>query len=164
MSTPNFRLPNTKVHYVIGVEEELDEFLYDDVIESIKEELDQIENGNGAWADGWRGDRHTIYSFEFPLYDRYYKEWCNPSVNVTVESGYYQGSMFDIDTDDLYEHTEALTKTQQLKLERLCRKIERVLSRHCTKLVRTAVFSNGEAIYEKASPRAVIKAIATNNY
>lgn len=154
MSTANFRYPNLSTHYTIGVDEDLEDFMYDDIIDNITHELVGI---GGYEADRWLGrDRHVIAAFEVAWYDHDYQEWSSLDLQVTVESGYYAGAMFDVALDDL---PEDLNKTTQARIDRLVRKIEKVLAAHCLQLIRVATFSNGEAIYEPASKRSRIKAI-----
>lgn len=150
MSTCNFRLPNTKYHYTIGVDHELDEFEYEDHKNYVIEQLQ--EKFNNGYTDGknWIGrDELILFSIPVELYDKEYKEWTTVHIHVTITSGYYEGAMYDINADDLDGYT--LTKTNERKIEAIKNKIERILKKCTFLLRRVAVFSNGEGIYEQAT-------------
>lgn len=160
MSTPNFRMPFTRKHYTIGIDHELDEFGYDDAISNIQSELKSIKTFKGhEIKDKWIGnDRRVIYGFDVELYDKTYKEWNYATIYITIESGYYAGAMFDIDQSEIESYE--VNKSLQTKIDTLYRAIEKVFSVYTFALVRTALFSNGEAIYEPASSnKSVIKAL-----
>lgn len=145
MSTCNFSLPNTSKHYVVGMNEDND-FWYDDALENMQCELEAI---GGETCDGWMSnDTRKVARFWVDFYDRYCKCWDGGYIYVTLESGYYEGAMFDIDRDDL-ENFE-LSKTTERRIQRLCNKIEKVLARNTMHIRRIGVFSNGEGIYELA--------------
>lgn len=146
MSTANFSYPNTKHHYTIGVNEDLEDWEYEDIIDNVKEKLKAI---GGVEEDTWIGrDKHCIIKFTFEYYDRDNKYWDTVHLYVTVESGYYAGAMFDIDNEDL-EGLEICATTEN-KIDKTWNRIEAILKANTTPLVRIATFSNGEAIYELA--------------
>lgn len=147
MSTCNFSLPSTKFHYTIGVDQELEQWDFDDIIENVKSELYAIgaEDVNRKWA---YNDTQNLVRFAVKYYDREYKQWDEGYITVQLESGYYQGAMFDIDSEDLDDLK--LPKYQQVKIANIRAKIEKILEQNTTKIRRVAVFSNGEGLYELA--------------
>lgn len=148
MSTPNFKLPKTKKHYVINT---VDEFEYDSIIDTIQAELEGITakglygKRSDEWLSKW-ADERAIYAYTMEVFDHYYKQWEEATLYVTVENGYYEGSIFDISSDDL--DSMELSKTTIDRIERLKSRIEKVLAGNTIQIRRVAVFSNGEAIYE----------------
>lgn len=146
MATANFRRPNTKYYYTIGADRDLEEFEYKDTIANIQSKLRQLK-AYGYDEDRWLGrETQAIYSFTLEVFDQYYKEWNSAKLYVTIESGYYQGAMFDIDRSELDEYQ--LSKTTEAKIQRLLNKIEKILKSYTLPLVRVATFSNGETMYE----------------
>ena len=145
MSTANFSYPSTSQHFTIGVDNEMDEWQFDDAVGIIREELVEV---GGYDVDGWRGDKQLVARFDVEHFNRTYREWEELSIYVTVESGYYQGAMFDIDKSEA--ECLDLNKTTQAKIDVIYRKIEKVLARHSLALVRVGTFSNGSAVYQKA--------------
>jgi len=165
MATSNFKRPNTSKHYAIGVEEELEDFQYDDAIENVQAELGTIKakDLDGGEVDKWLArEEKAIYSFTIEVFDKYYNEQTSVNIYVTIASGYYQGAIFDIDKSELDDLE--VSKSVIARVDRLCNRIEKVLEANTTPLVRVATFSNGETIYERAdNPRSLLKAIATGN-
>jgi hypothetical protein len=166
MSAANFPQPTLSRVYTIGMEiDEQDEFIaqemFDNELSSVKEALSQIKNYNKS--DRFLpGNVKSVGEFYFDYFNKEYKEWEAITIYVTIENGYYQGAMFDVDLSEFeeIEPSKTLSKEVQSKLN----KIERVLSKHTLPLVRVATFSNGEAIYEKAeNKRSLLKSIA-NGY
>ena len=101
MSTCNFRLPNTRLHYVIGVGEDRDmeDWEYDDAIENMRAELRKV--GFDDW-DAWEGiDEHLISRYYLRFYDHENREWDGVNLYVSITGGYYEGAMFDINIDEL---------------------------------------------------------------
>ena len=164
MSTCNFSLPSTRpIHYTIGVNEEWDSWQFDDAIENVACDLAKIETKIHHDDDGYHGrDVQRICRWDLPVYNKEYKDWEDVSIYAIVESGYYQGAMFDIDFEELEGVT--LTKTLEKRVAKIRRQIEAVYARYSFQIVRVAVFSNGEGVYQAASSeRAKIKAVATDN-
>lgn len=149
MSTCNFRLPKTKYHYTIGVDQEMEDWEYQEHKENVVDQLEEKFKSGHSDGKNWIGrDELILFSIPFELYDREYKEWNSVYIHVTITGGYYAGAMYDINTDDLEGYT--LTKTNERKIETIKNKIERIL-KGCTFLLRrVAVFSNGEGMYEQA--------------
>lgn len=146
MSTPNFRYPTLSKHYVYFATEDYE---YEDKTYDIEYELKKIK-GFEKGDYGYRGDdRRAIGSFDFYFYDRYSEQEERVSLYVTIEGGYYDGVMFDVDLSEIEELE--LSKTNQAKVDAKVRQIEKVLNENTSKLRRVAVFSNGEAIYEEAA-------------
>ena len=145
MSTPNFRQPNLSKIYAIEIENDWD---YDDSIENALCELNKIKGfyETDNWIDN---NRKAIGAFDFDYYDWDYKQWDTISIHITIESGYYEGAMIDVAFDDLdnIEQTKKLEK----QIDQKCNIIEKTLKKITTPIVRVALFSNGEAIYERAT-------------
>lgn len=164
MATANFKHPNTKRHYAIGLDGE-DEFYYDDSIANVQAELGTIKakDIDSGKVEKWLArEEKAIYEFTLQVFDKYYKEWTSANLYITISSGYYQGAIFDIDKSEFDELD--LSKSTLERIDRLWNRAEKVLENNTTALVRVATFSNGEAIYEKASnKRSILKAIATGN-
>jgi len=166
MSTANFSRPELSRVYSIGMEiQEQDEciaqVLFDDELSSVKEallKLDFIQPDEGYL------DRYTskIGRIDLQIFNHDYKEWENTEIFITLENGYYEGAMIDINKDELEGYK--LTQTMKNKIVSYIKRIEKVLEKHTLPLVRVATFSNGEAIYERASnKKSVLKSIA-NGY
>ena len=146
MSTCNFSQPNLSKIYACECEEEWD---WEDNIENVIYELGKIKGFHMYKEDKWLdNDTKIIGAFDFEFYDHYYKGWDTISIYVTVESGYYSGMKFDVDFNDLMEIEQ--TRALEKKIRQKCNAIEKALKTVTTPLVRVAVFSNGDAIYEKA--------------
>lgn len=150
MSTCNFGLPNTKYHYTIGVDKELEDWEYEDHKEYVTEQLSAKFSGGYVEGKKWIGREELIlFSIPIEIYDKEYKEWSTVYIHVTITGGYYAGAMYDINTDDLDGYT--LTKTNERKIEAIKNKIERILKKCTFLLRRVAVFSNGEGLYEQVT-------------
>lgn len=163
MSTCNFSLPSTRpIHYTIGVNEEWESWQFEDAIANVANDLAKIEPKIHYDDDGYHGrDVQRICRWDLPIYDKEYKDWDTVSIYAIVESGYYQGAMFDIDLQELEGLT--LTKSLEKRIGKIRRQIERVYSNYCFKITRVAVFSNGEGVYQPVNDRSLLKAIATGN-
>ncbi|MCG3204001.1 MAG: hypothetical protein KCHDKBKB_00678 [Elusimicrobia bacterium] len=161
MSTCNFSLPSTAPrHYTIGVNEELESWQFDDAIANVASDLAKIEPKIHYDDDGYHGrDVQRICRWDLPIYDKESKDWDRVSIYAIVESGYYQGAMFDIDLQEVEDIK--LNKTLQNRVDKIKRQIEAVYARHTYQIVRVAVFSNGEGWYQPASDRSILKAVAT---
>lgn len=148
MATCNFRQPILNKVYTIALESEND-FDYEDEKSNVVYGLKTIKGFEEASEQKWTGrDRLILGSFYINLFDKYYKQWTDARINITVESGYYSGAMIDIDLSEVEEYE--INKTTQAKIDRVKRQVEKVLEANCLPLRRVAVFSNGEAIYERA--------------
>lgn len=146
MSTCNFSLPNLKFHYTINPQDEWD---WETEIDNIQSELSTIKGYNIEEHDRWETNNRKILGyFDFDYYDKDYKQWDTVSITVVVESGYYEGGMIDVSLSEYQDLNH--TKTLENKVNRKLNQIEKVLSKCTTKIIRVAVFSNGEGVYELA--------------
>lgn len=161
MSTANFPYPRgTSRHFTIGLDQDLEDFEYDDVIDNITNDILEIKTlFESDLTDEWLDrESRSLVRFAIPYYDREYGDWDHVYIHVFVVSGYYAGAMFDVDTSELEEVT--LNKKTERMVTTLINKIEKVLDRYCLSLVRVATFSNGEAVYEPYdNQKSRIKAI-----
>lgn len=146
MSTPNFRQPNLSKIYFQKFEED---WQYDDFIDELEEELKKIKEYSSNKNYGkWLGDKKVIGTIEVYYYDHNYNQWTTGYIYITIEDGYYQGCMIDVDLDD-FKGVD-IGKTVQKKIDRYCLRVEKILAKITTPIVRVATFSNGEAIYKLA--------------
>jgi len=166
MSTANFSRPELSRVYAVGMEiDEQDEFIaqdeFDMELENVKEALMSIKNYHESDKYIDRNSQ-SIGELYFDYFDKDYRQWDTITIYVTVTNGYYQGAMIDVDLSEL-ESIEP-TKTLLKEIEKKLHRIEQVLAKNTTALVRVATFSNGEAVYEKAeNKRSLLKSIA-NGY
>lgn len=157
MSTCNFGHPNLSKIYSIGLEAE-EQWQFDDEYQNV---IAALENMPGFESyESRRRDYTIIGRFTFKHYDRDYREWQELELNVTVENGYYNGAMFDMEENPL-DDIENPSKKLQRQVAAKIRRLEKTLARVTLPIIRVATFSNGEAWYERASnPRAQLLAIA----
>lgn len=157
MSTCNFGQPNLSKIYSIGLEAE-EQYQFDDEYDNVIAALENIPGFQSYKS--YRNNYSIIGCFTFNYYDREAREWDQIDLNVTVENGYYNGAMFDIEEnplDDIVNPSKTLQRQVAAKISRL----EKTLARVTLPIIRVATFSNGEAWYERASnPRAQLLAIA----
>ena len=171
MSAPNFGQPTLSRCYTVGMEYEGDddildedawEILFDEDMAYIKEQLLTVKDVFSMQDGRVARDKQVIGGISFDYYNREYREWEEVYCYITVESGYYQGAMIDVDLEDIKELE--LTETFKKKVRRKLREIEKVLTKCTLPLVKTAQFSNGEAIYEKVNKNSLLKATVTELY
>ena len=87
---------------------------------------------------------------DIEVYDRYEKEIVNVALRINIAPCYYEGANLIIlanwnDSIDL-----ELSNTNEIRIERAVRKLEKIMAQYSTQLRRVGSFSNGETIYEKA--------------
>lgn len=146
MSTCNFSQPTLSKIYSIGVHtEDQDDFdyQYQNVIDSIRM-IDGVDECD-SWI-GWRRDTHAIARYNMEVYNHEYRQYDCVSIYVTYRDGYFEGGQFDVDLNELDDCT--INKTTQKKIDSVLKKIEKVLKQTTRPCIRTAVFSNGEGIYQ----------------
>jgi len=155
MSTPNFY--NRKASKIFASECE-EEFDYDDLIGNILSELKQAKPSD-KYEDALRSYAGRI----FAEIDKTIGKW-GITINLIARSGYYSGvnldwrvDIEDQQTGDSFEHGEdKISNTAENYISDQIAKIEKVYREYTTPLICVAVFSNGEAIYERAKyPEAV---------
>ena len=187
MSAPNFIKENTKDYYLVELTD--DYYLMEEDIkykmEQIKEDLEQ-ENINPIEEEGDEGSSEynlTSYlTIEEPLDT---EESINLIAKIGLRSGYYTGANLDYllyyrtDTEDYENREEAIEEAEyerekeftdkekqqiEQKAEEILKKIEKALRKNADKiLIRTALFSNGEAIYEEIEKDEVKQIIKEAN-
>ena len=163
MATSNFN--HTNILFVGGSDCD-DEFICQDTINNVEYELKSIFKASQYdWIDG------TLYNERdtggdgrvLALFKVYENESDCLDIQLVVRSGYYEGFNFDLNynqtrtvKDDSYYVCEELEndsielcETNQLKLERVQRKIEKALRVYTTELVKLGTLSSGEAVYKK---------------
>ncbi len=131
------------------------EFLFDDELEYIKDQLLKIKDAFSD--DGHIGEDRIIAGVSFDYFDKEEQQWDEVCLQIIVESGYHEGAMIDINIDDIEELE--LTQTLKNKIASRINHIEKVLTKCTLPLIKTAQFSNGEAMYEKVSKRSLLKAV-----
>lgn len=151
MSTPNFTNRNASKIYAI---ETPDEFAYGDAVEDIRELAASKLNATLV-PDSWDDNSSRILS-EINITKG---KWL-VTISIIIRSGYYDGANLDHRTqvedqntgeqfeypDDSSQLPTTLLKAIQSKLNRL----EALYAQVSTPLICRGVFSNGEAIYERA--------------
>lgn len=119
-----------------------DQYAYDEWIEDMQSQLEKIGFDS---CDRW--DRNRNYEgkiiAEWSVYD---KNENKKSIEVVVRSGYYEGANIDyvIEDDGYYEETKANEKKIASKINRL----EKILRKNGTEMLKVGQFSNGEAVYK----------------
>jgi hypothetical protein len=150
MSTPNFRQPELSKIYTLQYDEN-DEFSYEDEKNNIIDNLLKIRGfrANNPQESEWIGNnRFILGSFHFEVFDQINKAWEYIKIPITIESGYYGGAMIDASLKEADDYE--ISATNQLKIDKKIKQVENILEKICYPIVRIAVFSNGEAIYERA--------------
>lgn len=124
------------------LDSQFDENAYHFWIEDMQEQLEKIGFSS---CDRW--DRNRNYEgkiiAEWSVYD---KNDNRKDIEVVVRSGYYEGANIDyvIEDDGYYEETKANEKKIASKINRL----EKILRKNGTEMLKVGQFSNGEAIYK----------------
>jgi hypothetical protein len=91
-------------------------------------------------------DERTVGKWTFEYYDRDYKNWNSFCVYLVSIAGYYEGVMYDINTDEVPDN---IPKRCQKEMDKEIRKLEKILKERTMIIRRVAVLNNGEGIYEK---------------
>lgn len=147
MSTNNFYKKNASKYYACGNEG------YQMLENELKDEFSSSVN---LWEkDGLRSYDGKIVS-QITKNIGHFQIVCD----VIIRSGYYAGVNLDwaiMITDENdgmqfefgYYENKDLPKYMHVSVDNIIKKVEKVFERYSTPLVRTAVLSNGEAIYQK---------------
>lgn len=148
MSTPNFYNKNASKIFATEPQEE---FEYDDLLENVLSEL-HLERISGSDNDrnypGLRFGKITIESGKWQA-----------DIYLVSRDAYFSGlnldweiEITDQDENESYEYKEIeIPATLQNLIDSKISKIEKVYSQFTTPLICRGVFSNGEAVYEKAN-------------
>ena len=163
MSAPNFSSMNYNLPMICGRP-------YDEIVREYLENYPDEEDADEcdySWLMGEAYEDAQRIAEDFNKNLTFFK--------VTVESGYYEGFMFQVDSIDDLDYDEIDNEDAQYyfgkcrsKVKRdsdaELRKIEKWLykltERGFVEMVCTARFSNGEAWYQIVTPRAKMKAAA----
>jgi len=187
MSTCNFDNRNASKIFAV-LNEENCEFIYDDVIENLLYELENIFKQD--YTPENKKEDNELRSFPSKVIatvvgkSKYYKNInleLFPIIEIVVRNGYYQGINFDwnlkiqiegemVDLEDVREEvvyqteryetfsksgTERYANYTQNFAEKasqeLIKQVEKILTEYTDTLQCIAVFSNGEAVYERCA-------------
>jgi len=168
MSTSNFYSVCGK-YFVVEVSEEEEELQsLEDVENAVLEELEK--SFEVVEEDKWDGERNyagrifgSIRKY-FKVFDKELRDYVDLEVyiNLILRSGYFMGCNLDysieiyLDGQDVSDlsYSDYLNKTNAKKLNSFVRKatkaVERVYKKYTEQYYCLGIFSNGEAIYEKA--------------
>lgn len=174
MSTPNFSYEN--VLFATDVD---DEFILDDTIDNVFYELENIFGDKINKADfesqfSCRSYYRKVFAvIDLPRIDLVNDGQIDSELRLTVTGGYYVGANFDYelyidsteyDDDDNadciadtlksideYEFTDDANKKLEALYDDARAKVENAYKSYLTPLNCVGIFSNGEAIYEKAN-------------
>lgn len=180
MSTQNFYNKNASLIF----SSECEEWEYDDLKANLTNEFANLEQGSIEWYPHgkWDGNRnYEGYTLGSLTTEKGYDNM-SVAVNIvpTIRSGYFAGVNLDFEVEYLIEgdphesiqdidfesqfpvktekYEEWVTAYLEKTAEALIEKVEAVFKDYTTPLVCVAVFSNGEAVYEKAdNKRTTIK-------
>jgi len=115
-------------------------------VEELQGQLSEIgfEDSSGTDDDSsYSGD--YVSSFVFGDDYNSYK-----TINVILRSGYYEGINLDYEIDDYYDG--CFTKSKIAKMDKQIAskivKLEKIIRKNCTELLKVGQFSNGEALYK----------------
>jgi len=147
MSAPNFYNKNASKIFASECQEEFD---YEDLIMNIQSELkgaDEIEESD---------NERSYPATKFAKFEIEQGKWL-ATLYLTIRSGYFSGVNLDweVEIEDINEGSsfemgeDKIPASLQARIESKTRQIEKVYANYTTPLICLAVFSNGEAIYEK---------------
>jgi hypothetical protein len=150
MSTPNFYNRNASK---IFASECGDRFELDDIIGNVISELKGTRE-----VDRWDGDRN-YEAKTFGEVEIEKNKW-RIIIGLDIRSGYYSGVNLDWhveaedlttgDVDEWEEGATFLPAYMEAIIRRKIKQIEKVYAIYTTPLICRGIFSNGEAVYEKA--------------
>lgn len=147
MSTPNFNKKNASKYYAVELQDEYD---YDVLKENLHFEFQDT-------ADFWENNGEGKVVAQIV---KCFNNW-EITFNIIIRSGYYDGANLDWDVivKDTRDYTEYYYGDYEEKELPQCvnnwitskiKKVEKIFAQYSTPLVCKGIFSNGEAIYEKA--------------
>jgi len=151
MSTPNFH--NRKASRIFASECE-HEFDYEDLILNVQSALPKATPADRSEPDSLRSYEGQV----FAEIERIIGKW-GITISLIVRGGYYGGLNLDwrVDITDQYEGDnfewgeDAISATADNYIQKQIAKIEKIFAQFTTPLICVGIFSNGEAVYEKAS-------------
>ncbi len=126
---------------------------FNEYVEDIQSQLQKIGFENCDINDGDRNYGGKIIS-ELCLRNK--SETSARTIEVVIRSGYYSGENIDytiIEDDDYYgwDYTKGRAremKALQNKVDKIIPRLEKILRKNGTELLKVVQFSNGEAVYE----------------
>lgn len=150
MSTPNFYNLNASKIFAFDC---ADDFELDDITGNVISELKGVRE-----VDRWDNDRsHPAKTFGEVEIEK--NKWLI-TICLDVRSGYYSGANLDwhVEAEDLttgdsdeWKEGEVFLPAYMVEIiRRKIKQIEKVYAIYTTPLICRGVFSNGEAVYEKA--------------
>lgn len=118
---------------------------YNMYVQELQEQLEKLNFVSCNQSDNER-DYHGTIIAELEIENDQGETW--RTIQVIIRSAYYSGGNLDY---EVIEHDEDIipTKWMQKKLESKITRLEKILRKNGTELLRLGVFSNGEAIYKK---------------
>jgi len=146
MSTPNFRNVNASKIYAVRL---INEFDYDDLVDNLQAEFQ-------SYVDSFDNDRN--YPGRIISDIQATKGKWDITINIIVRSAYYDGVNLDWEVQirdnrdgDYFEWGEDETpRYVNDYIEAKIKKVEKIFKDYSTPLICRCIFSNGEAVYEKA--------------
>ena len=151
MSTPNFYNRNASKIFSSECAEDWD---VDDLIDDVKCGLK-----NATEVDRWENNGLRSYGGKiFAEINKTMGKWAI-TINIIMRDGYYGGvnldwsvEIKDLTEGDNFERGEGkISNTAESYIDNQIAKIEKVFTDYTTPLICLGVFSNGEAVYEKAN-------------
>lgn len=148
MSTPNFKNKHASRVFASECQEEYD---YSDLLDNVRSELKHFNKQERFNNErNYPGEIFAEYNIESGKF--------MASINLIARGGYYSGVNLDWEveienqqTGDSFEMGEdKISATLQNLIDSKIRQVEKVYKTYTTPLICRGVFSNGEAIYEKA--------------
>lgn len=136
MATPNFHIVNTPYYFVFYSDNAED---YIDLQDNLISELKSQKQFDFNEDDKKKNDNKN-----YPIYPLGTITKGDCMFNVFIRYGYYTGCTLD------YEETTEVNNEQYLiDSDDISEYLQALFDRYSEKYIRTALFSNGEAIYEK---------------
>lgn len=148
MSTPNFYNKNASKIFASECQEQFD---YDNLIGNVRSEL------KGAREISKSDNDRNYPATKFAELEVKTGKWI-ANIFLTSRAGYYSGLNLDweVEIEDINEGSsfelgeDKIPSTLQNLIDAKIKKIEKVYADYTTPLICRGIFSNGEAVYEKA--------------
>lgn len=150
MSTPNFYNKNASRIFASECEDEID---FNDLLTNVLSEIKGAREVD-RWDNNRNYEAKTFGEVEIEK-----NKW-RIIIGLDVRNGYYSGVNLDWrveaedlttgDSDEWEEGAVFLPAYMEAIIRRKIKQIEKVYSEYTTPLICLGVFSNGEAVYEKA--------------
>lgn len=130
--------------------EGFDDFAYDEYVKDMQDKLEKIGFES---CDKWDNDRNYGGKIiaEWGQEDNCFIKY----LQVVIKSGYYSGANIDWTVDGDFCPDEESKKevahvvVLQKRFDKQVEKLEKILRKNGTELLKVAQFSNGEAVYKK---------------